>query len=70
MLQDLSLVVSGSFPGRRLRISLGELIVDPDKVGKQKPEEDSSHDHPEEVVISGITPIDDSVLHVPSLLYR
>ena len=67
MLQDLSLVVSRPFLGGGLGALFAELVVDPDEFSKQQSEKDGPDYDPEKVVIAWRIPVDDPVLHVPSL---
>ena len=69
MLQDFLLVVrrpflrSGGFGA-----FFAELVIDPDKVSKKQSKEDRPDYDPEKVVIAWRIPVDDTVLHVPSLI--
>lgn len=68
MFQDLSLVVSRPFLGGGFGALFAELVIDPDEVSKQQSEEDRPDYDPEKVVITWRIPVDDPVLHVPSLI--
>jgi hypothetical protein len=67
MLQDLPVAVSRPFLGGGFGALFAELEIDPDKVSKQQSEEDRPDYDPEKVVIAWRIPVDDTVLHVPSL---
>ena len=67
MLQDLAVAVSRPFLGSGFGAFFAELVIDPDEVSKQQSEEDRPDYDPEKVVIPWRIPVDDTVLHVPSL---
>jgi hypothetical protein len=68
MLQDFLLVVSRPFLGSGFGASFAELVINPDEVSKQQAEENRPDYDPEKVIIAWRIPVDDTVLHIPSLI--
>jgi len=68
MLQDFLQVVCWPFLGSGFGAFFAELVIDPDEFSKQQPEENRPDYDPEKVVIAWRIPVDDTVLHVPSLI--
>jgi hypothetical protein len=68
MLQDLPLIVGRPFLGGRFGAFFDELEIDPDEVSKEQSEEDRPDYDPEKIIMAWRIPVDNLVLHVPSLL--
>lgn len=70
MLQDFLLVVNRPFPGSRsFGASFAELVINPDEVSKEQTEKNRPDYDPEKIIITRRIPVDDTVLHFPSVFF-